>query len=50
MRNARTINFSMKNLTSVSENVFQDALWAEVTAVDFSQNKLESLPLAYVIN
>lgn len=44
MRNARSLNYSMKDLSNVPEEAFQDALWAEATSVDLSQNKLESVP------
>lgn len=48
MRNARSLNFSMKNLNNVSEEVFADALWAEVNSVDLSTNRFVHVPIGYV--
>lgn len=53
MRNARSLNFSMRDLNDVAESVFDDALWAEVTTVDLSKNKLQQVPnglVSYIKN
>lgn len=47
MRNSRTINLVSKDLTNIPETVFDDALYAEVTMIDLSQNKLQEIPVGY---
>lgn len=45
MRNAHTLNLSMKELKSIPDEVFQDANWAEVSCMDLCKNKLSEFPL-----
>nr|XP_022917612.1 leucine-rich repeat-containing protein 40-like [Onthophagus taurus] len=44
MRNSRSLNLGMKDLTSIPDTVFEDALAAEVTIVDLCKNKLAVVP------
>lgn len=47
MRNSKTLNLVSKDLTNIPETVFGDALYAEVTMIDFSQNKFQEIPAGY---
>jgi len=44
MRAGRSLSLAMQDLTEISDSVFQEALEAEVTAVDLSKNKLKEVP------
>ncbi|XP_023726055.2 leucine-rich repeat-containing protein 40, partial [Cryptotermes secundus] len=44
MRSGRSLSLAMQDLTEIPDSVFQEALEAEVTTVDFSKNKLKEVP------
>ncbi|XP_044260698.1 leucine-rich repeat-containing protein 40-like isoform X2 [Tribolium madens] len=44
MKHSRALNVTMKQLTSVPDDVFEEAKLAEVTIVDLCKNKLSSVP------
>lgn len=44
MKNAKALNLSMKDLATVPDNVFKDALDAEVVSCDVCKNKLQDVP------
>ncbi|XP_044755833.1 leucine-rich repeat-containing protein 40-like [Coccinella septempunctata] len=48
MRNAHTLNLSMKELKTVPEEVFKDAQWAEVSCVDLCRNKFSEFPTGLI--
>lgn len=44
MRNNKSLNLQMKDLSSIPDSVFLDAQTAEVNLIDLSKNKLTSIP------
>lgn len=48
MRNGRALSLAMQDLKEIPDCVFQEALEAEVTTVDFSKNKLKEVPAGLV--
>ncbi|KRT78958.1 hypothetical protein AMK59_7353 [Oryctes borbonicus] len=44
MKNSRSLNLTMKDLTNIPDSVFDDAVTAEVNIVDLCKNKLASVP------
>ncbi|GJQ71783.1 hypothetical protein Trydic_g11476 [Trypoxylus dichotomus] len=45
MKNSRSLNLTMKELVSIPDAVFDDAVAAEVSIVDLCKNKLTSVPM-----
>lgn len=45
MRNGRALSLAMQDLTEIPDSVFQEAVEAEVTSVDFAKNKLKEVPV-----
>lgn len=50
MRNSRAVNLAMKEISFVPDEVFKDALSADVHIVDISKNKLLEVPSGYAYN
>lgn len=48
MRSMKTLTLAMKDLTTVPDEIFDDANNAEVHAVDLSKNKLNAVPVGCV--
>lgn len=48
MKNARSLNLMMKQINTIPDEVFINALEAQVTNVDLSRNKFEKLPPKYI--
>lgn len=49
MKNSKSLNLTMKDVTHIPDSVFDDALTAEVNIIDLCKNKLTALPARFKI-